>query len=89
MPLLTVPAPLNKSLRLFHHRSRDLFPEQVRKIAGLGGSILHAIFLLAFGLVKSPQQSMLAYCGVTATQCVYGSGHIPNYMEVGGSCSSQ
>ena len=55
----------------------------VRKIAGLGGSCLHAIFLLAFGLVKTPQQSMLAYCGVTATQCVYGSGHIPNYMEVG------
>lgn len=26
---------------------------------------------------------MWAYCGVTATQCVYGSGHIPNYMEVG------
>jgi hypothetical protein len=57
----------------------------VRKIAGLGGSVLHAIFLLAFGLVKTPRQSMLAYCGVTATQCVYGSGHIPNYMEVGGS----
>ncbi len=56
----------------------------VRKIAGLGGSCLHAIFLLAFGLVKTPRQSMLAYCGVTATQCVYGSGHIPNYMEVGG-----
>ena len=64
-------------------------PEQVRKIAGLGGSVLHAIFLLAFGLVKTPRQSMLAYCGVTATQCVYGSGHIPNYMEVGGSCPSQ
>eukprot|EP01050_Picozoa_sp_SAG11_P014220 SAG11_NODE_1728_length_4367_cov_4.915183_3_plen_63_part_00 len=40
--------------------------------------MLHMTFLLLFGLGRTPQQSMLAYCGVTATQCIYGSGHIPN-----------
>ena len=50
----------------------------VRRAANLGASALHLLFLLLFGLGRTPQQSMLAYCGVTATQCVYGSGHIPN-----------
>ena len=54
----------------------------VRRMANLLGSALHMTFLCLFGLARTPQQSMLAYCGVTATQCVYGSGHIPNYVEV-------
>jgi ACS family sodium-dependent inorganic phosphate cotransporter len=54
----------------------------VRRAANLLGSALHLTFLMLFGLAPTARLSMLAYCGVTATQCIYGSGHIPNYNEV-------